>query len=80
MEVKMELDDDLLSRVFKRTGAKDVPEILKEGLGYIDWITAEAEKNRGTFSSDEMGEFPHRIITPLVTKTFEKSIRIAFSY
>ena len=72
MHVTLDIGDDLISTLLKRTGAKDLDEIIKEGLGWIDWITEEASKGRAIISCDEQANQPKRMITPLFQKTLRK--------
>ena len=64
MEVRLILDDDLIESLKGRMRTKSASDVIKEGLGLLDWATEEVGQNRVILSIGEDGTDPKRIVTP----------------
>ena len=64
MEVRLILDDDLIESLKGRIRTKNASDVIKEGLGLLDWATEEVGLNRVILSIGEDGKDPKRIETP----------------
>ena len=64
MEVRLILDDDLVESLKKRMKTKNATDVIREGIGLLDWATEEIGQNRVIISIGEDGADPKQIETP----------------
>ena len=64
MEIRLTLDDELVEMLKSRLRTKSTADVIREGLGLLDWATEEVGQNRVIISVTEDGSDPKRIETP----------------
>lgn len=64
MEIRLVLDDEQMEVLKSRLRTKSTADVIKEGLGLLDWATDEVGQNRVIISVGDDGSDPKRIETP----------------
>lgn len=80
MEVRLTLDDTLVAALKSRLGTKSTADVIREGLGLLDWATEEVGQNRAIISVSEDGQDPKRIETPGLRQARSKRRTGVLSY
>lgn len=55
MEMRFQIDDDLIRGLQQRTNETRASDLGRDGISLLNWATAEIEKGRTVASYDESG-------------------------
>ena len=80
MEIRLTLDDDLIDVLKDRLRTKNTADVIREGLGLLDWATEEVGQNRVIISVGDDGQDPKRIETPGLRKARPKRAAEALNH
>lgn len=64
MELRMELDDRVMSRLKDALGAKRNVDVVNNALTILNWAIREMEDDRVVFSADQDGRNIQKLMLP----------------